>query len=111
MECSAIGAGIGGGFSNTNELKVIKYNQSINGLDEETWKAEIINEHSNMMKDKVFTVVLICDLPPSTRLIGSNWVYKKKSNGTHRGRLTALGQCKPEHSNRKAGGGLANHSS
>ena len=91
LECSAVGAGIGGGFSNTNELKVMKYNQAVNGPEGEIWKAEIINEHSRMIKNKVFTVVRKCDLPPRTRLIGSTWVCKKKSNGTHRGRLIALG--------------------
>ena len=71
LERSAVGAGFGGGFSNTNEFKVMQYNQAINGPDAETRKVEIVIEHSRIMKNKVFIVVPKCDLPPNTRLIGS----------------------------------------
>jgi hypothetical protein len=36
-----IGAGIGGGFTNTQELKVMKYHEAINGPDGDAWKAEV----------------------------------------------------------------------
>ncbi len=34
-----VGAGIGGGFMNTQELKVMKYHEAINGPDGDAWKA------------------------------------------------------------------------
>jgi hypothetical protein len=33
-----VGAGIGGGFTNTQELKVMKYHEAINGPDGDAWK-------------------------------------------------------------------------
>jgi hypothetical protein len=34
-----IGAGVGGGFINTNELWVMKYHEALNGPDGKKWKA------------------------------------------------------------------------
>ena len=45
VEYSNVGAGIGGGFKNTNELKLMNYEQGINGLETKEWRAEIENEH------------------------------------------------------------------
>ena len=57
MEYANVGAGVGGGFENTNELKPMKYEQAINGPDGEAWKIEIDNEHDRMVKNGVFEVV------------------------------------------------------
>ena len=57
IEHANVGAGIGGGFEDTKELKPMKYNQAINGPDGEAWKKEIKNEHERMIKHKVFEVV------------------------------------------------------
>ena len=35
-----IGAGIGGGFTNTNELRLMGYHEAINGPDGKKWKDE-----------------------------------------------------------------------
>jgi hypothetical protein len=45
-----VGAGVGGGFTNTNELCMIKYHEVINGPDGEKWKAEVKTEHGRMEK-------------------------------------------------------------
>ncbi len=50
MEFANVGAGIGGGFENTMELKLIKYDEAINGPDGKAWKKEIENEHDRMAK-------------------------------------------------------------
>ena len=34
-ELAAVGAGIGGGFTNTNELKVMKFNEAMESADKE----------------------------------------------------------------------------
>jgi len=44
-EFANIGAGIGGGFKNTKELKVMNYNKAVNGPDGVRWKAEVENEY------------------------------------------------------------------
>ncbi len=36
-----LSTGIGGGFSNTQELQVMKYHEAINGSDSKFWKAEV----------------------------------------------------------------------
>ena len=45
VEYANVGAGVGGGFENTAELKPMnmKYDQAINGPEAEAWKAEIEN--------------------------------------------------------------------
>jgi hypothetical protein len=40
-EYTNIGAGVGGGFTNTNELRVMKYHETINGSDGNKWKAKV----------------------------------------------------------------------
>ena len=67
VEYTNVGAGVGGGFENTAELKPMKYEQAINGPGAEAWKAEIENEHDRMVKNKVFQEVnvIICLLEPS----------------------------------------------
>ncbi len=90
-EVSNVGAGVGGGFENTQELKVMIYSEAINGPDGERWKAEVDNEYNCMVKNKVFETVFKKNLPPRTKVIDSVWAMKKKSNGTLRGRLNARG--------------------
>ena len=53
-EIQAVGAGIGGGFEHTYELKVMKYEEAISSPDKEGWKAEIKNEHRRMQKHGVW---------------------------------------------------------
>ena len=55
MEVESVGAGLGGGFTNATELKVMKYQEAVDGPDEESWKEEIIDEHDRMLKNNVFS--------------------------------------------------------
>ena len=91
VEYANVGAGVGGGFENTAELKPMKYDQAINRPEAEAWKAEIENEHDRMVKNKVFQEVQRKDLPPGAKPIDSTWACKKKSNGTHRARVNGRG--------------------
>ena len=56
-EMQAVGAGIGGGFEHTSELKVMKYEEALASPDKEGWKAEIKNEHRRMQKHGVWKAV------------------------------------------------------
>jgi hypothetical protein len=91
MELANVGAGVGGGFENTKELKVMNYKEAINGPDGMHWQAEVENEYQRMAANKVFEVVLRNDLQAGTKIIDSIWAMKKKSNGTLRGRMNARG--------------------
>ena len=50
IEYSNVGTGTAGSLEHTSELKLMKYNEAINGPDGEAGKAEIENEHNCMSK-------------------------------------------------------------
>ncbi len=48
MQCTEfanVGAGVGGGFKITKELKVMNYKEAISGPDGERWKTEVKNKY------------------------------------------------------------------
>jgi hypothetical protein len=45
-EIACVGAGIGGGFINTMELHVMKYDEAMAGKDKEAWKVAVEDEHN-----------------------------------------------------------------
>jgi formylmethanofuran dehydrogenase subunit E-like metal-binding protein len=44
-EVACVGAGIGGGFANTMELHVMKYDQAVNGPEAKEWAIAVEEEH------------------------------------------------------------------
>jgi hypothetical protein len=82
-----VGAGVSGGFTNTNELCMMKCHEAINGPDDENWKAEVKTEHGRMVKSDVFEKVKLSELPSEEKIIDTTWAMKKKSNGTLCGRI------------------------
>jgi hypothetical protein len=79
MKFANIGAGIGGGFENTMELKPMKYNEAINGPDGKDREKEIENEHDRMVKNNAWESVKKILLPKGTKVIDSTWVCKKRA--------------------------------
>ena len=45
--------GIGSGINNTNELKVMGYEEVMESLDNSDWEASIDREHNQMLKSNV----------------------------------------------------------
>ncbi len=82
-----VGAGIGGGFMNTNELRLMGYHEAINGPDGKKWKEEVRTEHGRMVQSGVFKRVKSSKLPSDVKVIDTVWVMKKKSSGKLRGRI------------------------
>ena len=80
-ELANVGAGVGGGFENTQKLCVMTCQEAINGPDGNCWKEEVDNEFNRVVKNIVFKVVLKKDLSPGTKVIDSTWAIKKKSSG------------------------------
>ncbi len=78
------GAGIAGGFTNTLELKVMKYHEAINRPGGKAWKEEVRKEHQRMINNGVFEPVMICELSKESKLIDTTWAMKKKSLKTLR---------------------------
>ncbi len=57
-------ARIGGGFVNTNELRVMGYYyEAINGPDGELWREEVQTEHGRIVQSGVFEAVKRNELP------------------------------------------------
>ncbi len=54
IEYVNFGAGIGGGFTNTLELRVMKYHEAINEPSGKAWKEETGKEHQRMMINAIF---------------------------------------------------------
>jgi hypothetical protein len=70
MEFANVGAGIGGGFENTMELKPMKYKEAIYGPDRKAWEKEIENEHDRMVKKNAWEVKK-SSLPKGMKVINS----------------------------------------
>jgi hypothetical protein len=72
-----IGAGIGGGFVNTEELHVMNYNEAIK-LENDKWDYAVKEEHDRIIDNKVFQPVPIEKIPEGTKRMTSAWAMKKK---------------------------------
>jgi hypothetical protein len=83
-EYAAVGAGIGGGFENTNELHVMKYSKAVHGPDKK--KCAI-----GCLRVGVWEAVRRKDVSAANKIITSTWAMKKKTIGTYRARLNARG--------------------
>ena len=57
LELSAVGAGLGGGFLNTAELKVMNYKEAMRSPEKEQWIEEISNEKRRFDKFGAVTPV------------------------------------------------------
>ena len=90
-ELALVGAGIGGGFANTTELKVMNYREAMRSPDKAAWEEEIANEYERFKKFNVVTVVPRSQLPKDAKVMSTTWAMKKKTNGKRRGRLNARG--------------------
>ena len=91
LEYGCVGAGIGSGIANTNELKVIGYDEAMQRKDKNEWMGSINEKHDRMLKNKVWMVVKKKDVPKNADIIDSTWAMKKKANGQYRARLAARG--------------------
>jgi hypothetical protein len=89
-EMALIGAGIGGGFINTEELHIMNYNEAIKS-EKDKWDYAVKEEHDRMVNNKVWESVPIDKSPEGTKIMTSAWAMKKKSNGTYRARINARG--------------------
>ena len=90
-ELACVGAGLGGGFDNTNELHVMKYNEAMATGDKDKWTEAAKKEYDGMTKFKIFHAVPKSKVPKDAKVLTSTWAMKKKANRTFRARLTVRG--------------------
>jgi hypothetical protein len=87
-EFGLVGMGIGGGFSNTEELHVPTYEQAMKSSKHREWKP--VAQHDRMVQHGVFIPVPISDIPADAKRI-STWAMRQKADGTKRARLAEGG--------------------
>ena len=90
MEQALVGAGIGGGFGNTQELHVLNYNQAMKAKDSDKWCDSAVEEHYRMIENGVWVPRARSQLTEK-RTITSTWAMKKKASGKYRARVNARG--------------------
>ena len=100
-ETALFGAALGGGFKNTNELKVLKYDEAMASADSEDWQEAVDEEHRKFSAYKIWKPVPKTEVPQGAKILTSTWAMKKKANGTFRARLNGRGfeQVKGVHYN------------
>jgi hypothetical protein len=89
-EIAGVGAGIGGGFTNTRELKAMKYKEAMK-VDTEGWTKAVEEEHDRMIKNNVWCPVKLSQVPSGAKILTSTWACKLKSNGRKRAWLNGRG--------------------
>ena len=70
-EIALIGAGVGGGFTNTHELHVMKYREVMATSKQKEWKQVVGEELDRFIENDVFEVVNIKDLPKEVKMLTS----------------------------------------
>ena len=86
-----IQTGVGGGFTNTQELHVMKYKEAMATSKQKEWKQAVGEELDRFIENDVFEVVNLKDLPKGVKMLTSTWAMKMKSNGEFRARLNMRG--------------------
>ena len=91
-DLAAVGAGaMAGNVTNTSELRPMKFNEAMKTKDQAIWKKAIKDEYHRFVKNEVFKVVHMKDVPKGTHVMTNTWTCKKKANGTFRARLDMRG--------------------
>jgi hypothetical protein len=90
-EDAMVGAGIGGGYVNSNKLHTIKYKEAMSSKERPLWIKAIKEEFSNMTDHGVFEAVEKSKLPVNAKVLSTTWVMKKKVSGRDKARITARG--------------------
>jgi hypothetical protein len=91
QEFNLVGAGLGGGFVNTQELHVMKYDEAMATPDAKEWEKAVDKEHERMVNSSVFKATPLDEVPDDATILTETWAMKKKANGIFRARVTARG--------------------
>ncbi len=90
-EFSLVGAGLLGGFTNTQELKVMTYDEAMEKGPKAKWLEAVEQEDGRMNNNSVWTPKKTADLRKGDKVIDTTWAMKKKASGEFRARLVAGG--------------------
>ena len=74
---ACVGTGLGGGFTNTNELHVMKFDEAMKTHDASKWLKAVKKEHDKMQKFKVWEPIPESEMPKGANILTSTWAMKK----------------------------------
>ena len=69
-EAVFVGVGLGGGFKNTAELKIMKYSETMR-IDRIGWTKTVDEEYKRMINNKVWIPIKIVDVPMGAKVLTS----------------------------------------
>jgi hypothetical protein len=81
MDAAMIGAGVGKGFVDTNELRTITHDAAMASKERNLWTKAVKEEHQNLQDYRVFEVVEREMIPLGSKLLPTTLVRKKKASG------------------------------
>jgi hypothetical protein len=90
-ELMGVGAGAGGGYGHTDELRVMNYREAMASPDRHLWEEAIHQEYLKFVKFGVFEVMPRGELPAEKKPVTCAWAIKLKSNRQRRTRANARG--------------------
>ena len=90
-EVAGVGAAVDGGFTNTAELKPMKYKEAMKCSDKDWWDKAVKEEYRKFVKYKMFKAIKHEDAPKDANFITTTWAVMRKSNGVRRARLNMRG--------------------
>ena len=91
LETLAVGAGVGGGFTHTSELRPMKCDDAMRTPKAKLWGESADTEHERMVNHAAFKAVPRLEVPKFAEMLTSTWAMKQKADGTLRARLNARG--------------------
>ena len=71
IEMALVGAGVGGGFKNVSELKVLNFKQAMKSPDRDLYLANVKKEKERFDKYEVFTPVPRDEIPKGAKVLTS----------------------------------------
>ena len=77
-----LGACLGGGFDNTNELHVMKDHEAMATAEKDKWKEAVKEEYDHMTKFKLFQAVPRNKVPEDAKVPPSTWEIKKMASNS-----------------------------
>jgi hypothetical protein len=90
-EVVAVGAGLGGGFEHTSELRVMKYEEAMQSNDKAKWNKAVEDEWNNFKEYGVFEAVKKSEVPNDAKFVSTTWAMKKKASGRYKARMNMRG--------------------
>jgi hypothetical protein len=73
QEFNLVGAGLGSGFVNTQELHVMKYDIAMATPDAKEWEKAVDKEHEQMVNSSVFKTTPLDEVPEDATILTETW--------------------------------------